>query len=274
MLMDSRAFQAIRGAVAEVHLKNKIEKLIEEGEIKSFDIGIEDHHKDFYISLEDTEESIIVECKNVEVISMSSKTIKMKFINYLIEEGYLTEDDVWEMFNDNKKEDEEIEESDSVLENLSNVTAYLTEDIYDEIPSWVTSSGFPRYKFSSYISDESSLSDLSVEEYISSFVNYEFKHNSESVDCRPSVDFQRSRNSTDSDDEDTDSGAMRYYKKDEVDILAVCMFSRSTDWSEFLFCADLPEHPDYPNRYNNSVSIDSDWHDSLMGCVQTSGLVD
>lgn len=71
---NPRAYMAVRGAVAEKHLKKVLTGLLENDQINGFRNASGDMDKDFYIQVGTT--LITLECKNVEVIKTSNKGTK------------------------------------------------------------------------------------------------------------------------------------------------------------------------------------------------------
>lgn len=77
------------------------------------------------------------------------------------------------------------------------------------------------------------------------------------------IDFQRTRNSTDTDG---DTRRNRLYQVGEVDIVAACLFSRTMNW-EFIYAkaSNFEKHDQYSDRYKNTLRIDKKyWTNSLV----------
>ena len=79
---NPRAYMAVKGAVAEKHLDIFLQSMVEQNLIAQYRLGEGDFEKDFYITLRDGTEKII-ECKNVQVISISGFSTKNLCDNFL-----------------------------------------------------------------------------------------------------------------------------------------------------------------------------------------------
>ena len=123
-------------------------------------------------------------------------------------------------------------------------------------PSEIKDSGIIQYRYSASLLQFSSILDVDSKTFLSQF-----------DEDRLSIDFQRTRNSTiDEGEEDVPAKARRFYRVGELDIVAGCLFSRTTKW-EFIFCNSntLPLHPRFPGRYSNNLKIDPEkWTKHLM----------
>jgi hypothetical protein len=118
-----------------------------------------------------------------------------------------------------------------------------------------------RYRFSASDLNEKSILNAKSSDFLKQF-------NEDLL----SIDFQRTRNSTATNDEkdQADPKARRFYEVGELHIVACCLFSRTTLW-EFIFCDSdtLPLHPKFSGRYSNNLTIDPDnWHKDLLAVIQ------
>lgn len=237
---NPRAYMALKGAVAEKHLENILKRAVQDGVIRSFRKGTGDFEKDFYCySMSDGQE-IAVECKNVQVQIINSLSDKRAFLSFL-REFNLTSVSI---------------PSDGVLGVSSGA---VVQELIKKLPSHVQQSGIARYKFSA---ETCGVAELSFQhtptlDYLGRFKTHPI-----------SIDFQRTRNSRQGSG--VDSKQNRFYRADEIDVVAACLFSRTLSW-DFIFTSssNLPRHPSYPDRYYNSLKVDpKDWHKDLGICLK------
>lgn len=81
------------------------------------------------------------------------------------------------------------------------------------------------------------------------------------------IDFQRTRNST---DDDGDTRRQRLYHVDEIDVVGVCLFSRTMKW-QFIFghSRHYTVHKNYSDRYANKFVIEKGkWSTDLLSCLK------
>lgn len=228
---NPRAYMAVKGAVAEQHLKNHLNRLKNQGSILDFRMAENDFEKDFYVTLLDGSKKI-VECKNVEVQKVSTKSDYLNYLRFL-------------------------QSSRSILpfEVLGSVEDYSLHDlkkIFATIPQSMRESGIPRYEFSAQQIKVDSVSRLPDSE---KFLD-QFDH------ANLSIDFQKTRNSRDVLGSDEDAKAARFYKLDEIDIVAACLFSRTMNW-EFVFGSkkSFLIHSKYNMRFSNRLILNPKmWH--------------
>lgn len=132
----------------------------------------------------------------------------------------------------------------------------ISEPPKDKLPQEYRESGLPRYEYSASQIQRPNLDGINDNDFISQF------------DASPiTIDLQRTRNSTSGD---VKRG--RYYQVGEIDIIAACLFSRTTRW-EFLYAkaADLDKHAFYTDRYSNKIKLNSDvWTSDLRGMLQST----
>ncbi len=231
MMENPRAYMALRGAVAEKHLFNCLAELKKTGKIFDFRVGKGDFEKDFYIKRTERSKEISLECKNVEALKISTKPEYLNYLKYLIS---------LRQFPANlRKESEEIIRSPSSFD-LSDI-----KELFAKLPLSLKESGIVRYQYSR---DMASLGDFpkkqsEVESYLSKF-------NPQVL----TVDFWRTRNSNDGDGNSAREN--RFYRKGEVEILGVCLFSRTLEWKFVFFeCKSFPLHKEYSDRYHNRFSL-------------------
>jgi hypothetical protein len=236
---NPRAYMAVKGAVAERHLKNYFSNLQNNGLIASFREAESDFDKDFYVTLLNGTTKI-VECKNVEVLKITSKASYLNYLKFLKQQRGLFKDIVFEP-----------------LEN------YKTKDLssmFKTLPQGLRESGISRYEFSENQIEQKSISGkLSDEDFLNQF-------NTSPL----SIDFQRTRNSREISSSKEDQKAARFYKLDEIDIVGACLFSRTMRW-EFVFGArkSLIRHKKYTNRYSNRLIINPKlWYSNFLDLVK------
>ena len=223
---NPRAYMAVKGAVAEKHLNSYFKGLKTSGQILDYRSAASDFEKDFYVSLHDGRQ-IIVECKNVEVQKYNTKNDKLGFVKYIKQnKGGLSYYD----FSDPEKFD----------------TKKLNE-IINELPQNLKGSGIPRYEYSSMqIPITSVKGGLDSASFLTQF------------DHSPlSIDFQRTRNSRSESSTDSDGKEARFYKLDEIDVVAACLFTRTMQW-EFVFGSrpSLTKHKKHKGRYSKRLILD------------------
>lgn len=226
---NPRAYMAVRGAVSEKHLKKILKNLQQQGVIPSFRSAAGDMDKDFYVQM--PRYGLSIECKNVEVIKTSTKKSKISYLEYLSECGYLSDSVINDILD-------RIYAEVSIRELSS---AQLTE-FYKCLPQDLRESGLAKYEYSSSLIPSPAIGSLPDDEYVAQFDELPL-----------TIDFQRTRNST---DEDGDNRQNRFYRVDEIDVVAACLFARTLEW-RFLYAKaeDLEIHQKYPARYSNKLKL-------------------
>jgi len=243
---NPRAYMAVRGAVAEKHLEKVLENLMREGDIDDYRSALGDMDKDFYLQVK--EKRITLECKNVEVIKTSSnKSSQLNYIEYLAEQGYISSSLIENIL-------QEIGSLDNSLQNLSlsNLKVF-----FKRLPQKYRESGLVKYQYSASKVQDPKIGLLPDDDFIDQFSQSPM-----------TIDFQRTRNST---DKDGDTRRNRYYKVGEIDVVAACLFSRTMEW-KFLYAEakNFERHPQYPERYLNRLKIKSGfWTSNLVELIST-----
>jgi hypothetical protein len=230
---NPRAYMAVKGAVAEKHLQLIFDSFLEQRKIHSYKVAESDFDKDFYVKLLNGKE-VIIECKNVQVLPLNSKSNLLSYFYYLQE---------------SKKLVQEID--------ISNLDNFLLKDlklIYKGLPQKLRESGIARYEFSA---QKMKIHSINHPDFLSQF------------DKNPlTIDFQRTRNSTEiSSDEPSKAG--RFYRLDEIHLVAACLFSRTMKW-EFIFGSKnaFDIHPKYQFRYSNRLILKPGlWYHNFFDCV-------
>ncbi|USD24572.1 hypothetical protein [Flagellimonas marinaquae] len=236
---NPRAYMAVKGAVAERHLKDYFKSLQEKKVITSFKEAENDFEKDFYVTLLDGRE-IIVECKNVEVQKISTKNDLLNYLRYVqLNKGELTQVN---------------------LDKSNHFSLKDLKNLFSRLPQNLRESGIPRYEFSA-----SQLSYTSIHDGLNpdNFLN-QFNHS------KLSIDFQRTRNSRDDSSLESKGKAARFYKLDEIDIVAACLFTRTMKW-EFVFGSrkSLVIHPAHNDRFSNRLQLDPKlWSYDFMTAIE------
>ena len=248
---NPRTYMAVKGAVAEKHLEKQLQSFSDSGLIQSFRGSISDFDKDFYVQAHSGRE-IVLECKNVEVLKANGKELSIKYLSFLVYSGYITLSEI----NGICKTDETCAQKikNSMFQDFSSIQemqnflkdqyAVISTQIIKCLPQELRESGMPRYEFSKSFLPSDSIQQIDSSEFLSQFDELPL-----------SIDFQRTRNSTDSDG-DTRRG--RLYQVGEIDIVGACLFSRTLNW-EFIYgiARDFTTHDSYPDRYRNNLTIDS-----------------
>lgn len=246
LLKNPRAYMAFKGAIAERHLSKKLEHYKDIGLISEIRTSQNDSDKDFYITHEETVYS--VECKNVEVLKITKKDLSKKYIIFLFTNAFLSEQILLNKIHDVDNTCNLTHLTATILLDYLNTLRMETiKNLYKKIDQQYVESGLYRYMFSqSLLSDETDNNHLTI-----------------FGDNKLSIDFQRTRNATNDGDTGTKN---RFYEVGEVDIVAVCLFSRTLEW-EFIYAKaeNLARSNVYPDRYHNSVKIlnHNFWHRSL-----------
>lgn len=227
---NPRAYMAVRGAVSEKHLAKVIDTLRQEGVIDGYRAAAGDMDKDFY--LERGSSLISLECKNVEVIKTTSKAIRSAYIEYLAQEGFIA----------NAIIDEFLNEVGSTESKICSLPTQRINELFNRLPQKFRESGMAKYKYSASRVEFSKLGEISDEEFLQQF-----------EESPITIDFQRTRNSTDGDG---DTRRNRFYRVGEIDLVAACLFSRTMEW-KFLYAKaeNFDRHERYPDRYSNKLRL-------------------
>jgi hypothetical protein len=231
MMENPRAYMALRGAVAEKHLSNCLLELKSEGKIFDFRVGKGDFEKDFYIKRTERSKEISLECKNVEALKVATKPEYLTYLKYLLSLSQFP--------SDLKKLSADVARTPS-SHDLSAVKA-----LFAKLPLSLKESGVVRYGYSRHLANLDSFptNQGQVESYLNKFSQNPL-----------TVDFWRTRNSNDS--EGNSARENRFYKKGEVEILGVCLFSRTLEWKFVFFkCKSFPLHKKYSDRFHNRFPL-------------------
>ena len=247
---NPRAYMAVKGAVAEKHLARILNNLIKEGYIKSVREADGDFDKDFYIE-DNSRKTISIECKNIEVIKTTKKAEKVSYLIYLVQNELFPESKILEIINT---------KTTSHIESSTELSGLVSSDltlVFSHLPQHLRESGITRYQYSSSHIAVKSCQGISPYNFIEQFDNNFL-----------SIDFQRTRNSTDSDG---DTRRNRLYQVGEVDIVAACLFSRTMNW-EFIYAkaSNFEKHEKYEDRYKNTLKINKNhWTNNLLDLIDT-----
>lgn len=254
---NSRAYMAVKGAVAEKHLEIILERERTNGNIKAFKPSSGDFDKDFYVTLNNDQE-ISVECKNIEVIKTSTKKSRLNYLKFSATSEYLNETDFKATLTEidkNYLDETSINLENSIvkiIDELDRKKSALIKELMSKLPKHLTQSGIPRYEFSSSLIENKDLDSINKTDFLKQF------------DPPLTIDFQRTRNSKSSDGEE-----QRFYKIGEIDVVAACLFSRTLKW-DFIFChsKNFPIHNKFPQRYTNKLKIIPElWHSTLLNSM-------
>lgn len=243
---NPRAYMAVKGAVAEKHLELYIEQLVREQRITSFKSAEGDFDKDFYLTLNDDKE-VTLECKNVQVLDVnnSNKNRIIRYLLFLHNEEYI-----------NVEALDGVNNISTLEEDLEQKSTKDVKNILKQLPQELRESGIPRYQFSRSLIKYDSIQNNNNHNFISQFNEFKL-----------TIDFQRTRNST---DQDGDTKAQRFYRTDEIDLVGACLFSRTMKW-EFVFghSFTFDRHKNYSDRYSNNLIIKSDyWKGNIMDIIE------
>ena len=233
LVENPRAYMAVKGAVAEKHLELLLAGLRERGTVASFRRGEGDFEKDFYVQLSKSDRPLAVECKNVQVISITSVGIIANYLNFLIQTKRIS----------------------PLTTAAKEMTRGEFVKCFKALPIELRESGISRYEFSAMeLSKGVTLKAGGATRYLDQF------------DLAPiSIDFQRTRNSRDLKD-GSDQRGQRYYSYKEVDVVAACLFTRTLKW-EFVFAAstDVDCHPQFRSRIHSRMILKPmSWHHDFL----------
>jgi|GEM_PF-3518471 len=254
---NPRAYMALKGAVAEKHLEKHLSWLQSQGQIESFARAASDFEKDFTVVLQDGSK-FFIECKNAEVAKQTTKAAKVSYLKFLVAAGYLAAENFSSILTDSLAGQLGIYFD--PFEVLDRLDGRALGAIYQRIPQSLRESGIPRYRFSLDQLAHGSIDGVSTDDFLTQFENPEVS--------RITVDFQRTRNAAD-EQASKENTKSRLYTLDEIDVLGVCLFSRTLRW-EFIFsaCAYFPRSSEYSNCYDNRLSvIPGCWSANLMDAI-------
>lgn len=211
LAQNPRAYMAVRGAAAEVHLCAQLERC---KEIHDLQAAGADGDKDFTIQVRGSPKPLAVECKNAEVMKLGRKELK---------EGYL-----------------------AFLRKRRIIKPGI--DDVEQLPQGLRESGYPRFQFAASLAPTGRPRMGDCSEWLSRFAP------------TVTVDFWRSRNSTSSDGTTREPAeALRLYRRDEVHVVAVCLFARTLEW-EFVYTTSmsgaLVPHKEFKKRFSNKLRLD------------------
>ena len=228
---NPRAYMAVRGAVAEKHLDKVVAQLVEEGAINDYRTAAGDHDKDFYLQVNGVEVSL--ECKNVEVIKTNTKAKKASYLRYLEDEKLLPSGHLESSFQAHGLEGKGIDD----------LSGKELDEMIKGLPQSSRESGMIKYQFSASKLEVPRVGEIADDQFVRQFEGDPL-----------TIDFQRTRNST---DKDGDARRNRFYKHGEIDIVGACLFSRTLEW-KFLFAKaeEFPKHDKYPDRFKNSLKLE------------------
>jgi len=243
---NPRAYMAVRGAVAEKHLDKVLDGLCQAGGINSYRRSAGDSEKDFYLQVGNN--TYTIECKNVEAIkTQKNQGTKVSYIEYLAEKGYISS-----LFIDNF-----MKEIHMAHEGIEMLSSSELKSFFKQLPQKYRESSFVKYEYSASKVPCPQLGILSDDEFVAQFNDFPI-----------TIDFQRTRNST---DEDGGTRRNRYYRVGEIDIVAACLFSRTMEW-KFLYARaeEFERHKDYPDRYSNKLRLQPGlWTSNLQDLIST-----
>jgi len=259
---NPRAYMAVKGAVAEKHLSNYLKRLLLQNKIQTYRQSSGDFDKDFYVTLNNGKE-ISLECKNVQVLNVGSKKeLLLRYLQFLHEKGFVSEVDFIKIFMKFCMKNKlgggtAPKQCAEIFSLLSDKTTLKNKKmLLDEFPQEFKESGIPRYEFSASQLKYKSVNETDMNGFLKQFDQYPL-----------TIDFQRTRNST---DKDGDPRRQRFYKLKEIDLVAACLFSRTMQW-QFIFghSKHFGVHKKYEDRYSNNFSIrPGAWFKDLLDCVE------
>ena len=231
---------AVRGAVAEKHLEKILTQMVRNNTIDRFQRASGDTDKDFYLEIAGA--AISVECKNVEVAKIATKGSILSYLAYLSEKKLINVDEILR--------DLQIRSSPVSELKLKDLKRMLSE-----IPQKLRESGLVRYQYSAEQVKQPQLDKLDEKIFIEQFNAHPL-----------AIDFKRTRNST---AKDGNTRRNRFYRVEEIDIVAACLFARTMEWN-FLFAKanQFARHDEYPERYSDKVVLKPDiWVSNLTKLV-------
>ncbi len=261
---NPRTYMAVKGAVAEKHLEKQLVTFRQDGLIKNFRGCLSDFEKDFYVTLNNGNE-VILECKNVEVLKTNKKGSAIGYIAFLVRHEYLTidrlrsfcfEDETCRQIAKPSKH-EDFHDVDGVLGFLIDQKSSFSTQILKYLPQEFRESGMPRYEYSKSLLEADSTKGIDSTDFLNQF-------NSQPL----SIDFQRTRNSTDNEG---DNRRGRLYEVGEIDVVGACLFSRTLKW-EFIYglASGFATHDKYPDRYKNGLVINPEsWTTSFADAISS-----
>ncbi|EGT3627675.1 hypothetical protein FAP94_14990 [Morganella morganii] len=239
---NPRAYMAVRGAVAEKHLEKVLNELINIGEIIDIQPASGDLDKDFYLNVGGR--TLSLECKNVEVAKITTKPAICDYLSYLNDNGLIELNETLTELG--------IEETELTRLSLGDL-----KSIIQSLPQKYRESGITRYQFSASNVENPSVGSIRPMEFLEQFHSNVL-----------TIDFKRTRNST---DETGNTRRNRFYKSDEIDLVAACLFSRTMEW-KFLYAKaeNFKRHDQYPERYSDKLVLEPGiWTDNLVELIRT-----
>lgn len=256
LAQNPRAYMAVKGAVAEKHLEIELKKLEDANKIQGFRKASGDFDKDFYVILKNGKE-ISLECKNVEVLKLTKKENAIGYFKFLFENNYTSLESILvnkQFLIDNKPP--KIKTEDEFYKLLNKIPKKFLDQFIKLLPQELKESGIPRYEFSATQIKHTSTIGINSIDFLKQF-----------NDSPLTIDFQRTRNST---DEDGDNRKKRLYELKEIDVVGACLFSRTMKW-EFIYgkSAHFEKHVEYQDRYSNRMALNpSTWSSDLIDCLK------
>jgi hypothetical protein len=239
---NPRAYMAVRGAVAEKHLEKVLIELVESGDISDIQSASGDMDKDFYLRV--GSRTFSLECKNVEVTKITTKSAICDYLNYLDSDGLIEIDGICSSLA--------IEEAE-----ISELPLGVLKTIIQTLPQKYRESGIVRYQYSASKVANPSVGSMPSNEFVQQF------------HATPlTIDFKRTRNST---DETGNTRRNRFYRSDEIDLVAACLFSRTMEW-KFLYAKaeHFNRHEEYLDRYSDKLVLEPGiWTDNLVELIRT-----
>lgn len=239
---NPRAYMAVRGAVAEKHLEKVLIELVQNGEIDRIQPASGDLDKDFYIKLGNT--TLSLECKNVEVTKSTTKPAIYEYLCYLDDNGLISVNEICANL-------------DLEVTTLNQAPLRALKAILMSLPQKYRESGITRYQYSASRVEQPSIGQLSTKDFVQQF------------HLNPlTIDFKRTRNST---DETGNTRRNRFYRSNEIDLVAACLFARTMEW-KFLYAKaeNFTRHEEYPERYSDKLILEPGiWTDNLSELIRT-----
>lgn len=246
---NPRSYMAVKGAVAEKHLEKILTECRQKSLIKAFRPGEGDFAKDFYVTLTN-EREVALECKTIQVLNVQNKALVKEYILFLVDRGYIKIENIKEIIETKEDCQRHLIESLYInFKNLEEMRYFLSfqrkgflDEIKKSLPIELKSSGMARYDFSVYLLSYDSVCNVDSETFLRQFDEYPL-----------SIDFQRTRNVA---DENNQNDKNRFYKLDEIDAVAGCLFTRTKRW-EFIYARTdkFAASKNYPDRFSSRLTI-------------------
>jgi hypothetical protein len=223
---NPRAYMAVRGAVAEKHLDKIMRELVQEGSIENYRCAAGDFDKDFYLQINGIELSL--ECKNVEVIKITTKAEMVSYIQFVEAQGFVPCGYI----------ENALKEFGLAEVGVDKLSGDNLEKVIAALPQSLRQSGLAQYQFSASKVGNTVPGNISDKLFVEQF-------NSVPI----SIDFQRTRNSKENPE-------ARFYKTNEIHLVGACLFSRTLEW-KFLFAwaSGFDRHKEHKDRYHNKLRL-------------------